>query len=87
MWILDQQKDDKNNILVIDSDMESENKAHGAGECSFAPAEEWIEDISWKLEDFIGVLGITIECNTCEVLVKDQMNFHLAKIKSAGHRY
>ena len=24
-----------------------------------------------KLEDFIGVLGITIECNTCEVLVKE----------------
>jgi len=27
-----------------------------AGECSCASAEEWIEDnVSWKLEDFIGV--------------------------------
>lgn len=64
MWILDQQKDDKNNILVIDSDMESENKAHGAGECSFASKEEQIEDkISKQLEDFIGVSGVTTECN------------------------
>ena len=38
--------------LVIDSDTESENEAHGSGECSFASAEEWIEDnISRKLED------------------------------------
>ena len=30
--------------LVIDSDMESENEIHGAGECSFASTEEWIEE-------------------------------------------
>ena len=29
--------------LVIDSNMESENETHGAGECSFASTEEWIE--------------------------------------------
>ena len=49
--------------LVIDSDVESENKTHGARECSFASTEEWIEDnISRKLEDFTGVSGVTIEC-------------------------
>ena len=37
--------------LVIDSDMESENETHGAGECSFASTEQWIEgNISRKLE-------------------------------------
>ena len=47
--------------LMIDSDTESENETHGAGECSFASTEEWIEDnISWKL-DFIGVSGVTID--------------------------
>ena len=46
--------------LVIDSDMESENETHGAGECSLASAEEWIADnISQKLEDFTGVSGVT----------------------------
>ena len=30
--------------LVIDSDMESENETHSAGECSFASTEEWIKD-------------------------------------------
>ena len=50
--------------LVIDSDMESENETHSAGECSFASTEEWIKDnISWKLEDFTGVSGVTIEYN------------------------
>ena len=43
--------------------METENETHGAGECSFASTEEWIEDISRKLEDFTGVSGVTIECN------------------------
>ena len=61
IWTLDQQKDKK--TLVPDSATESENETHGAGECSFAPAEEWIEDISWKLEDFIGVSDIMTECN------------------------
>lgn len=38
---------------MIDSDVESENETHRAGECSFASVEEWIEDnISQKLEDF-----------------------------------
>ena len=29
---------------MIDSDTESENETHGAGECAFASTEEWIED-------------------------------------------
>ena len=29
---------------MIDSDMGSENETHGAGECSFASTQEWIED-------------------------------------------
>ena len=50
--------------LVIDSDRESANETHGAGECSFASIEEWIQDnISQKLEDCTGVSGVTIECN------------------------
>ena len=41
--------------------MESENKTHSAGECSFAYIDEWIEDnISWKLECFTGVSGTVI---------------------------
>ena len=31
---------------VTDSDTESENETHSAGECSFASAEEWIANIS-----------------------------------------
>ena len=39
----------------------------------YTSTKEWNEDnISWKLKAFIGVLGLTIECNTCEVLVKEQ---------------
>ena len=41
--ILDQQRQ---KTLVTDSDTESENETHGAGECSFASAEEWIANIS-----------------------------------------
>ena len=64
MWLLDQPKDKKKITLVIDSDMESENKTHSAEEYSFDSIEEWIEDnISWKLEDFTGMLSITIKCN------------------------
>ena len=49
---------------MIDSDTESENETHGAGECSFASTEEWIEDnISRKLEDFTEMSIITIECS------------------------
>ena len=51
---------------MIDSDTESGNETHGAEECSFASPEEWIEDISWKLEDFTGVLGVAIECNNLQ---------------------
>ena len=50
--------------LVIDSDMKSEHETHSAGEYFFASTEEWIEDnISWKLDDFTGVLSVTIKCN------------------------
>ena len=49
--------------LVIDSDTESENETHGAGERSFASTEEQTEDnISQKLEDFKGVSCVTVEC-------------------------
>ena len=55
---------ERQKTLVIDSDTESENETHGAGECSFASTEEWIEDnIARKLEDFTGVSGVTTECN------------------------
>ena len=30
--------------LVIDSDTESEDESHSAGDCSFASTEEWIVD-------------------------------------------
>ena len=44
--------------------MKSEHETHSAGEYFFASTEEWIEDnISWKLEDFTGMLSITIKCN------------------------
>ena len=63
MWISDQQKDKK--TLMIDSDSESEN-SHGAREC-FASIKELIEDnILWKLEDFTGVSGVTIESNNLQ---------------------
>ena len=56
----------KQKTSVIDSDTESENETHGAGECSFASTEEWIEDnISQKL-DFIGVLGVAMECDNLQ---------------------
>ena len=46
---------------MIDSDMESENETHSAGECSFASIDEWIEDyISWKLEGFTDISGTAI---------------------------
>ena len=53
--------------LMIDSDMEIENENHDAGKRYFASAEEWIEDnISWKLEDFTGVLEVAIGYNNPE---------------------
>ena len=52
---------------MIGSDTESENETHGAGECSFASTEEWIEDnVSWKLEDFTDVSGVTVKCNNLQ---------------------
>ena len=55
--------------LVTDSDTESENETHSAGECSFASTEEWIEDnISRKLEDFTGASGVTIESNDLQTV-------------------
>ncbi|MXQ89039.1 hypothetical protein E5288_WYG019984 [Bos mutus] len=52
--------------LVTDSDTESENETHSAGECSFASTEEWIEDnISRKLEDFTGPPPLTDTPSTC----------------------
>ena len=53
--------------LVIDSDTESVNETHGAGEGSFASTEEWTEDnISIQSEDSTGVSGVTIECNNSQ---------------------
>ena len=54
MWIWDQQKDKKS--LATDSDTESENETHGAGECSFVSTEERIE----------GVSGVTVECDNLQ---------------------
>ena len=65
MWIWDQQKDKKS--LATDSDTESENETHGAGECSFVSTDERIEDnISQKSEDIIGVSGVTVECDNLQ---------------------
>ena len=53
--------------LVINSNAESENETHSAGECSFASTEEQTEDnISQKLGDFTGASGVTIECNNLQ---------------------
>ena len=53
--------------LVNDSDTESVNETHGAGEGSFALTEKWTEDnISIQLEDSTGVSGVTIECNNSQ---------------------
>ena len=52
---------------MVDSDMEIENENLDAGKCYFASADEWIEDnISWKLEDFTGVLEVAIGYNSPE---------------------
>ena len=49
---------------MTDSDMESENETHHAGEYSFASTEECDEDyISQKLEKCTGMSGVTSECN------------------------
>ena len=60
---------------MIDSDMESENETHGAGECAFASTEEWIEDnISQKL-DFIDVLGVAMEYDNLQSVSEITINF------------
>ena len=52
---------------MIDSDTESENETHSAGECCFPSGEKWIENnISQKSEDFTDVSGVTIECNNTQ---------------------
>ena len=63
---------------MIDSDTESENETHGAGECAFASTEEWIEDnVSWKLEDFtkIGMFKNPFLCvchkNSWKIVTQD----------------
>ena len=53
--------------LVTGSDRESKNETHGAGDCSLASAEDWIENnLSQKLEDFTVTSGVTIECNNSQ---------------------
>lgn len=47
--------------LVIDSDTLSEHETQGAGERSLASIEEWVEDISRKLEDFTGMSSVTLD--------------------------
>ena len=65
MWILGQQKDEES--LATDSDTESENETHGAGECSFVSTEERLEDnISQKSEDITGVSSVTVECDNLQ---------------------
>ena len=35
--------------------------------CSFLSTEKWIEDnVSWKLEDFTDVSGVTVKCNNLQ---------------------
>lgn len=39
--------------------------------CSFLSTEKWIEDnVSWKLEDFTDVSGVTIKCNKLQSISK-----------------
>ena len=64
----------KRKTLVIDSDPESENETHGAGECSFASAKE-AEDISQKSEDLTGVSGITVGCSNLQCWWNNRINF------------
>ena len=53
--------------LVTGSDRESKNETHGAGHCSLASAEDWIENnLSQKLEEFTVTSGVTIECNNSQ---------------------
>ena len=52
---------------MIDSDTESDNETHSAGECCFPSGEKWIENnISQKSEDFTDVSGVTIKCNNLQ---------------------
>ena len=54
---------------MIGSDTENENETLGAGEWAVPSTEEWIKDnISWKLKDFTGVSGVTIEYNNLKSL-------------------
>ena len=74
--------------LVIDSDMGSENETHGAGECFFASAKRWIEgSVPWKLKDFTGVSGLTIESDNLPGVHEIAINFWLAKIPISSQRH
>ena len=71
---------------MIDSDRESEseNETLGTGESAFASTEEWIQgNISWELEDFTRMTGVTAECNNLRSVSEKTINFWLAKIKIA----
>ncbi|MXQ96680.1 hypothetical protein E5288_WYG020502 [Bos mutus] len=60
--------------LVTGSDRESKNETHGAGDCSLASAEDWIENnLSQKLEDFTVTSGVTIECNNSQSISEGTM--------------
>ena len=61
---------------VIDSDTESENETHSAGECAFASTQEQTEDnISQTLEDFTGVSSVTVEYNDAQSVGEITINF------------
>ena len=68
--------------------MESENETHGSEKSSIAAT--WVDwrNISWKLGDSTGLSGVTIEHNSLQKkLGNNIINFWLAKIKTAGHRH
>ena len=62
---------------MTDLDTKSENETHGAGECSFASAEDWTANISRKL-DFTGV---TTACNNLQS-VSEIINYWLGQNKN-----
>ena len=47
---------------MIDSDTLSAYETQGAGERSLVSIEEWVEDISRKLEDFTDMSSVTLDC-------------------------
>ena len=72
---------------MTDSDTESENETHSAGECSCASAEKWIEDnVSWKLEDFTGTSGITTEFHEMTGLISGSDFFWAGCLSNLYHQ-